>query len=97
MVVDDVITAGTAIRESVDIIKKAGATLCGVLIALDRQEIGVDGTGRSAIQQVEEDFNIKVVCIVGLGHIIEYLEEVGGYADQLESVKEYRRQYGIKQ
>ncbi|KAI9102715.1 phosphoribosyltransferase-like protein [Phlyctochytrium arcticum] len=94
VVIDDVITAGTAIRESFEIIKNAGAHLGGVLIALDRQEKGAD-THLSAIQQVENDYGISVISIIKLEHVLEYLIEKGAKTETIESVKEYRRQWGI--
>lgn len=93
MLVDDVITAGTAIRESMEIIKTHGAELSGVLIALDRQE---KGNGElSAIQEVERDFSTQVISIVTLGDLIEYLEEQTGQEESLSAIKAYRSQYGI--
>tara|TARA_R110000737_G_C14543565_1_gene479467 strand:- start:645 stop:1286 length:642 start_codon:yes stop_codon:yes gene_type:complete len=93
MLVDDVITAGTAIRESMEIIKAHGAELSGVLIALDRQEKGQ--AELSAIQEVERDFNTKVISIVTLANLISYLEEKPDMADSLASIKKYREDYGI--
>ncbi len=93
MLVDDVITAGTAIRESMEIIKANGAQLSGVLIALDRQEKGKGEL--SAIQEVERDFGTKVISIVTLGDLIRYLEEQPDMADSLQSIKQYRQDYGI--
>lgn len=93
MLVDDVITAGTAIRESMEIIKANGAELSGVLIALDRQEKGQGEL--SAIQEVERDFNTAVIAIVGLGDVITYLADKPEMQQHLESVKAYRAQYGI--
>jgi orotate phosphoribosyltransferase len=93
MLVDDVITAGTAIRESMEIIADNGADLSGVLIALDRQEKGK--AELSAIQEVERDFNTKVISIVKLADLISYLESQGTMDDHLASVKAYRDQYGI--
>ena len=93
MLVDDVITAGTAIRESMEIIQANGADLAGVLVAIDRQE---RGNGElSAIQEVERDFGCKVVSIVSLGDLVTYLEEQGTNPEQLNSVKAYRAEYGI--
>ncbi|RUO36917.1 orotate phosphoribosyltransferase [Aliidiomarina shirensis] len=93
MLVDDVITAGTAIRESMDIVEANGASLAGVLIALDRQE---KGRGElSAIQEVERDYNAPVIAIVTLGDIIEYLSERPGNEDMLAKMREYRESYGI--
>ncbi|TRX55123.1 orotate phosphoribosyltransferase [Thalassomonas sp. M1454] len=93
MLVDDVITAGTAIRESMEIIKAHGAELSGVLIALDRQEKGQGEL--SAIQEVERDFNTAVIAIVGLGDVITYLADKPEMKQHLESVKAYRAKYGI--
>ena len=101
MLVDDVITAGTAIRESMEIIKSHNAELSGVLIALDRQEKGQSEL--SAIQEVERDFGTKVISIVTLADVITFLEEklTGNEAADAEltvslaSIKQYREDYGI--
>ncbi|MGI3092111.1 orotate phosphoribosyltransferase [Vibrio sp. 1-2 (7-a)] len=93
MLVDDVITAGTAIRESMEIIQANGADLAGVLVAIDRQEKGKGEL--SAIQEVERDFGCAVISIVSLGDLVTYLEEKGDAAGHLEAVKAYRSEYGI--
>jgi len=93
MLVDDVITAGTAIRESMRIIEANGANLAGVLIALDRQEKGKSEL--SAIQEVEHDFSCKVISIIRLEDLVTYLKQQGDRQDVLKSVTEYRTQYGI--
>ncbi|KDM90672.1 orotate phosphoribosyltransferase [Photobacterium galatheae] len=93
MLVDDVITAGTAIRESMEIIKANGADLAGVLVAIDRQEKGKGEL--SAIQEVQRDFGCAVISIVSLGDVVSYLEEQDGMEAHLEAVKAYRAQYGI--
>jgi orotate phosphoribosyltransferase len=93
MLVDDVITAGTAIRESMEIIQAHGAELSGVLIALDRQEKGQ--AELSAIQEVERDFHTKVISIVTLADVISYLEEQPDMVDSLVSIRKYRENYGI--
>ncbi|WP_145542739.1 orotate phosphoribosyltransferase [Yersinia frederiksenii] len=93
MLVDDVITAGTAIRESMEIINAHGATLAGVLISLDRQERGRGDI--SAIQEVERDYHCKVISIVTLKDVISYLEEKPEMADHLAAVRQYRQKYGI--
>ncbi|WED26837.1 orotate phosphoribosyltransferase [Vibrio sp. DW001] len=93
MLVDDVITAGTAIRESMEIIQANGADLAGVLVAIDRQEKGKGEL--SAIQEVERDFQCQIVSIVSLTDLISYLEEKGGSVDQLEKVKAYRAEFGV--
>ncbi len=93
MLVDDVITAGTAIRESMEIIAANGADLAGVLVAIDRQEKGKGEL--SAIQEVERDFNCRIVSIISLTDLICYLEEKVSNSEHLETVKAYREQYGI--
>ncbi|ENM5883120.1 orotate phosphoribosyltransferase [Vibrio metoecus] len=93
MLVDDVITAGTAIRESMELIQANNADLAGVLVAIDRQEKGKGEL--SAIQEVERDFGCAVISIVSLTDLITYLEQQGGNAEHLEAVKAYRAQYGI--
>ena len=93
MLVDDVITAGTAIRESMDIINDAGAELAGVLIALDRQEKGKGEL--SAIQEIERDYGATMISIVTLGDLIGYLTDKGEMDDTLASVTAYREKYGI--
>lgn len=93
LIIDDVITAGTAIRESLDIIQAQGAVPAGVVIALDRQERG-QGT-RSAIQEVEDDHHIPVAAIVRLEHLAQYLADQG-QADVLQRIESYRREYGIR-
>lgn len=93
MLVDDVITAGTAIRESMEIIKANKAELSGVLIALDRQEKGKGEL--SAIQEVERDFGTKVISIVTLADLISYLETQPDMTESLASIKQYRVDYGI--
>ncbi|KAJ3228451.1 hypothetical protein HK099_000006 [Clydaea vesicula] len=93
-VIDDVITAGTAIRESVNIINENGAKLCGVLIAIDRQEKAGNDSNLSAIGQVEKDFNCPVVSIVKLDHILEYLKLKSGFEKQIEEISAYKKLYG---
>jgi orotate phosphoribosyltransferase len=98
MLVDDVITAGTAIRESMQIIAAQGAKLSGVLIALDRQEKGQSEL--SAIQEVERDFGTQVAAIVTLGDVVTFLEEQVAtqpvLAENLAAIKQYRVNYGIE-
>lgn len=93
LLVDDVITAGTAIRESMQIIQAQGAELAGVLIALDRQERGQGEL--SAIQEVERDFGTKVVSIIGLNDLINYLQGKPELAQHLDAVSAYRAEYGV--
>lgn len=91
VIVDDVITAGTSIRESMEIIKNARATPAGVLISLDRQEKGQNNI--SAIQEITSHFKIPVISIITLADIVEYLTENAD--DQINVIKEYQRLYGI--
>ncbi|MDE9433288.1 orotate phosphoribosyltransferase [Xenorhabdus bovienii] len=93
VVVDDVITAGTAIRESMEIIKQHGATLSGVILCLDRQERGRETL--SAIQEVESDYHCKVFSIITLNDLISYLRENPDMQPYLAAVEAYRREYGI--
>ncbi|NDJ82621.1 orotate phosphoribosyltransferase [Vibrio campbellii] len=93
MLVDDVITAGTAIRESMEIIQANGADLAGVLVAIDRQEKGKGEL--SAIQEVERDFGCAIISIVSLSDLVTFLEEKGTDKEHLEAVKAYRAEYGI--
>ncbi|MCW2481009.1 orotate phosphoribosyltransferase [Candidatus Symbiopectobacterium sp. NZEC135] len=93
MLVDDVITAGTAIRESMGIIAANGAALAGVLIALDRQERGTGAI--SAIQEVERDYQCQVISIIALQDLISFLAEKPEMAVHLDAVKAYRDRYGI--
>ncbi|MCV6604542.1 MAG: orotate phosphoribosyltransferase, partial [Porticoccaceae bacterium] len=85
MIIDDVITAGTAIREVMTIIEQAGATPASVVIALNRQERGQGEL--SAIQEVERDFSMPVTSIVSLNDVIEYLEEKGGMESELAAIR----------
>ncbi|KAJ2022373.1 hypothetical protein GGI06_001844 [Coemansia sp. S85] len=94
LVVDDVITAGTAIRESMDIIRSAEATLAGVVVAIDRQERGRDSS-LSAIQEIERQHGTPVVAVVTLDNVVEYLQEQGGELGAMAgAMEEYRREYG---
>ncbi len=94
LIIDDVISAGTSVRESVDIINIAGATTAGVVIALDRQERGQGTT--SAIQEVEKDYGLNVANIVCLDNLVEYLESTTDETDHLSAIQKYRAQYGVK-
>jgi len=92
LIVDDVMTAGTAIRESVEIIRSHGATPAGVLIALDREERGQGE--RSAVQEVQETYGLPVVSVLRLRDLVEHLESAGD-KDFLEAVRAYRSRYGV--
>lgn len=93
LIVDDVISAGTSVRESVEIIAHCGAAAAGVAIALDRQE---RGQGRlSAVQEVERVFKLRVVSIANLDTLLAYLRRKGGLSEQLRAVEDYRKKYGV--
>ncbi len=92
LIIDDVISAGTSVRESVEIIKANGATLAGVAIALDRQERGTGS--QSAIQEVQASLKVPVVNIVDLDALIEYLAEQSAQTANVAAIKAYRAHYG---
>ena len=93
LVVDDVITAGTAIREAVGIVKAAGAEVAAVVVAIDRQERGTGDL--SAVQQVEQELGIEVRAIVTLDDIVEHLERTGRHAEHLDALRAYRDEFGV--
>jgi orotate phosphoribosyltransferase len=95
VIIDDVITAGTAIRESIELIRTAGAQPVAVALALDRQERGTGGL--SAVQEVESVYGLKCVSIMSLERLIQTLEGGGGQAGppEIAAMREYRTQYGI--
>lgn len=93
LIIDDVMTAGTAVRESVQLIESAGAQLAGVVIALDRQERGQ--AELSAVQEVERQYNVPVESIVRLDHLVEYLSGNPAQRAALEAIRAYREQYGV--
>jgi orotate phosphoribosyltransferase len=93
LIVDDVITAGTAIREAIDIIKGAGGIPVGVVLALDRQERGQGE--RSAVQEVEDGLGLPVTSIVKLADLITHVESQGNVA-QLAALRAYRAEYGVR-
>lgn len=100
LIIDDVITAGTAIGEAMGLIEAAGASAAGVVIALDRQERGSDDSAAqqlSAIQEVEQRYAMPVISIVTLDMVLEYLEQHAGTAMQphAEAIRAYRARYGI--
>lgn len=93
LILDDVISAGTSVRESVELIRAAGATPAGVVIALDRMERGKGAL--SAVQEVKESFGIPVIAVATLEDLIAYLADSPELAANLDAVKAYREQYGI--
>jgi len=94
LIIDDVITAGTAIKEVTQIIRAAGGTPVGVLVALDREEIG-SRARIPAKQQLEEDIGLTIFSIVTLTELVEHLEESPEFAAQLPAMKAYRNRYGV--
>jgi orotate phosphoribosyltransferase len=94
LILDDVMTAGTAIREAIDIITAAGGTPAGIVIALDRQERGEHEL--SAVQEVENRYGIPVASIIRLDDLIEHLETSEEFGRYLEDVRTYRNNYGVK-
>ncbi len=98
LIIDDVISAGTSVRESVEIIRAAGATPCGVVIALDRMERGQTEKGiaeLSAVQEVERNFGIKVSSIAALDDLLAYLQGHPDMVQNLQAVQSYRDKYGV--
>lgn len=93
LIIDDVITAGTAIREAIAMITAEGASVSGVAIGLDRQERGQGE--RSAIQELEQDAELAVVSIVGLNDIVAYLSQSAGDDDLVARINAYRERYGV--
>lgn len=93
LIVDDVITAGTAVREAHQIITSSGADVAGLVISLDRQEVGQDS--RSAVQELEQTLRIPAISILKLEDLIDMLEESTEYEEFLEPVMEYRGKYGV--
>jgi orotate phosphoribosyltransferase len=93
IIIDDVISAGTSVNLSVEIINQAGATATGAAIALDRQE---RGEGKlSAVEEVEQRHQIKVVSIITLENLIEYLEKIPRMSENLDKIRQYRESYGV--
>ena len=93
LIVEDVISAGTSVRESVELIRAAGATPAGVLIALDRQERGLGEL--SAVQEVQRDYGIPVIAVAGLRDLMTYLGHHPEFSTHQTAVARYREQYGV--
>ena len=93
LVVDDVITAGTAIREVQQVVAAEGATIAGIVVAVDRQERGTGDV--SAIQQVELDLGTSVTAIITLDQIAEFIEQTGRHAEHLSAIETYRAEFGV--
>ena len=94
LIVDDVISAGTSVRESIELIRAAGAEPCGVVIALDRMERGQGDL--SAVQEVQGNYGIPVVSIATLDDLLGYLRDEAGMVQNLTAVPSYRDRYGVK-
>ncbi|NOT99948.1 MAG: orotate phosphoribosyltransferase [Gallionella sp.] len=94
LIIDDVISAGTSVRESIELIRAAGAEPCGVVIALDRMERGQGEL--SAVQEVQQNYGIPVIAIATLDDLLSYLQSEGGLVQNLNATKLYRDQYGVK-
>ena len=94
LIIDDVISAGTSVRESIELIRAAGAEPCGVVIALDRMERGQGEL--SAVQEVRRDYAIPVVSIAALDDLLGYLQGAPEMVQNLQAVQSYRDRYGVK-
>ena len=94
LILDDVITAGTAVREVLDIIRGAGATPAGVLVALDREEVAPKSRV-SAVQQLQDELGVPIRSIITLTDLIDHLEEDKEYEQHLRAVRAYRNRYGV--
>ena len=93
LIIDDVISAGTSVRESVEFIRAAGAMPCGVVIALDRMERG--NSALSAVQEVEQDYGIPVVSVASLNDLLDYLRHRPYFSAHADAVARYRQEYGV--
>jgi orotate phosphoribosyltransferase len=93
LIVDDVLTAGTAVREAHKIVSDAGAEVAGLVISLDREEVGSES--RSAVQDVEQSLGIRVISIVRFADVVDLLEDSTEFGSSLKPVLEYRRKYGV--
>ena len=95
LIIDDVITAGTSVHYSIDLIQSHDAQPAAVVIALDRQERGRDNADRSAMEGIERRYGIPVVPIITLDDLIKFLQQQPEYSKELEKVTRYRKEYGI--
>ena len=93
LIIDDVITAGTAIREVMPMVDEAGAQAAGVVIGVDRKERG--NSDKSAIQEVESEFSIAVASIIDIDDILTYLDSKADMQELVEQIKQYRQEYGV--
>lgn len=98
LIIDDVISAGTSVRESIELINAAGAAPCAVVIALDRMELGQTERaqgGLSAVQEVQRNFNIPVISIATLADLLDYLHDHQELGQNFQAVQSYREKYGV--
>lgn len=95
LIIDDVITAGTAVRESIQLIKEAGASVAGIVIALNRQERGIKSQSLSTIQEIEEEYKLPIISIINIQDIMSYLELSPEFNKNLQIIKKYQKQYGV--
>ena len=93
LIIDDVISAGTSVRESVELIRQAGATPCGVVIALDRMERGQGQL--SAVQEVGRDYGLQVIAVASLDDLMTFLADRPDFKDYATAVARYRQEYGV--
>ena len=93
LILDDVISAGTSINESYNLIKNSGALIVGVIVAIDRQEKGENSL--SATQEIAKKYSIPVFSIITLGDIVNYLESANGFNNELELIKNFQKTYGV--
>ena len=93
LIIDDVITAGTAIREVMTMVELAGGNAVGVVIGLDRKERGT--SSKSAIQEVEKQFSIPVISIIDMDDILTYLKSQSDMKAVVKDIKTYRKEYGV--
>ena len=97
VIIDDVLTSGKAVREAIAIIEAhTDAKLVGIVQLVDRQERGQGDSGKSSVQEVEEDYGVPVEPIIGMSDIMRYLEQKGGMEKELAAMEKYRESYGIK-
>jgi orotate phosphoribosyltransferase len=94
LIVDDVITAGTSVNESIQLFRQSKAAACGVLIALDRQERLENN--QSAIQMIEDTYNIPVISIINFSHIAQFVSELDEFSNYQQKILDYRHQFGIR-
>ncbi|MGV8850461.1 MAG: orotate phosphoribosyltransferase [Propionibacteriaceae bacterium] len=93
LIIDDVVTAGTAIREVIELVQGTGAEIAGVVVSVDRQERGTGDV--SAIQELSQEYGIEVRAIVTMGDIVDYLEETSRFSEYLPAMRAYRATYGV--